>query len=194
MEQWLADNALVIVGFVATGGAALWRIAALEKRADRRDAEAREDRRQLHQKIEQQRAEVCRVARGTARTRRDSGRVTMAIKILPSQGATLLGTVVNLHDSSSNTPAATRLTTGTLATGDQFQVNRGDRVFVINGATAVNVTIQTTRTVDGLAVADRVVAVAANTTRDILIDGNAYGDTVLFALDSVANVQIGVLR
>ena len=55
-------------------------------------------------------------------------------------------------------------------------------------------TIQTSRTVDGLAVADRVVAVAANTRRLIAIEGDAYGDTVLFALDSVTNVEIAVVR
>ena len=61
MEQWLADNALVIVGFIATGGAALWRISALEKRADKRDEQAREDRRLLHSKLEEQGRDFARL-------------------------------------------------------------------------------------------------------------------------------------
>ena len=36
LESWLADNALVLAGFIATGGtAALWRIQALEKRMEK---------------------------------------------------------------------------------------------------------------------------------------------------------------
>ena len=99
-----------------------------------------------------------------------------------------------MHDSSSGTPVATRLTTGTLTSGDQFRVKRGDRLLVINGAIDVDITIQTVRVIDGLAVADRVITVPADAERYIDVVGAAYGDEVLFALDSVSNVQIAVLR
>ena len=48
LESWLADNALVLAGFIATGGAALWRIQALEKRMEKQSENAREDRRRIY--------------------------------------------------------------------------------------------------------------------------------------------------
>ena len=48
-ESWLADNALVLAGFIATGGTALWRIASLEKRMEKQVCEnAHEDRRRIY--------------------------------------------------------------------------------------------------------------------------------------------------
>ena len=58
LETWLADNALVIVGFVATGATALWRITALEKRMEKQSMDAREDRRRIYQKQEIQGLEI----------------------------------------------------------------------------------------------------------------------------------------
>ena len=50
-EQFLVQNAAVFLGFVATGGAALWRISQLEKRMDRNAEHAREDRRRLYTEL-----------------------------------------------------------------------------------------------------------------------------------------------
>ena len=118
----------------------------------------------------------------------------MAVKVLNAQAAAKEGTLLTFHDSTAATPVATRLTTGTLTSGDQFQVGKGAVLVVENGATDCNVTIQTARTIDGLALADRVIAVAANTKRMVDIDGEAYGPEVLFAMDSVTNVEIAVVR
>ncbi len=97
--------------------------------------------------------------------------------------------------TSASTPA---LATGSFpSTGDQFTVANNGRTWlrVKNGATALNITIQTPVTLDGNALADRVVAVPANEERDILLSPReVYGDPAKFALDSVANVEIAVLR
>ena len=58
LESWLADNALILAGFVATGGTALWRIAVLEKRMDQSSKEAREDRRRIYEKQTEQALEM----------------------------------------------------------------------------------------------------------------------------------------
>ena len=58
LESWLADNALVLVGFIATGAVALWRITALEKRMERQAENAREDRRRIYAKQEEQGLEI----------------------------------------------------------------------------------------------------------------------------------------
>ena len=50
LESWLADNALILAGFIATGGTALWRIASLEKRMEKQSENAREDRRRIYEK------------------------------------------------------------------------------------------------------------------------------------------------
>ena len=60
-EAWLADNALVIAGFIGTGGAALWRIASLEKRMEKQSENAREDRRRIYEKQEAQALEMARL-------------------------------------------------------------------------------------------------------------------------------------
>ena len=61
LESWLADNALVLAGFIATGGAALWRIQALEKRMEKQSENAREDRRRIYVKQEEQALELARL-------------------------------------------------------------------------------------------------------------------------------------
>ena len=58
LESWLADNALLLAGFIATGGTALWRIASLEKRMEKQSENAREDRRRIYEKQEAQALEM----------------------------------------------------------------------------------------------------------------------------------------
>ena len=58
LETWLADNVLVIVGFIATGATALWRIASLEKRMEKQSENARADRRRIYEKQETQALEI----------------------------------------------------------------------------------------------------------------------------------------
>ena len=60
-ESWLADNALVLAGFIATGGTALWRIASLEKRMEKQSENAREDRRRIYEKQEEQALDLARL-------------------------------------------------------------------------------------------------------------------------------------
>ena len=52
IEQWLTDNIVVVAGFVATGGVALWRISALEKAMKSQADNAREDRRRIYERLE----------------------------------------------------------------------------------------------------------------------------------------------
>ena len=110
------------------------------------------------------------------------------------QSTTRAGLVAAYLDSTT-TPA---LATGDFAgTGDQFLVPNDGRTFlhVKNGATDVAVTIQTPGTVDGLAVTDRVVTVAATSEEFIgPFSRNDYGDPFKFALDDVANVEIAAVR
>ena len=61
MNQRLADNALVLAGFIATGGTALWRIASLEKRMEKQSENAREDRRRIYEKQEEQALDLARL-------------------------------------------------------------------------------------------------------------------------------------
>lgn len=104
------------------------------------------------------------------------------------------GITPTYYDNSS----ATALTTGDFnGSGDQFTVSNDGRVFlyVKNAADMLNVTIQTPGTVDGLAVADRVVNVPANSERVIgPLDRDTYGNPFKFAMDDVDNVEIAVLR
>ena len=58
LESWLAENALVIAGFIGTGGAALWRIQALEKRMEKQSENAREDRRRITKSRRRRRLEM----------------------------------------------------------------------------------------------------------------------------------------
>ena len=58
LESWLADNALLLIGFVGTGATALWRIATLEKRMEKQAENAREDRRRIYAKQESQALEM----------------------------------------------------------------------------------------------------------------------------------------
>ena len=61
LESWLAENALVIAGFIGTGGAALWRIQALEKRMEKQSENAREDRRRIYEQQTEQALEMARL-------------------------------------------------------------------------------------------------------------------------------------
>ena len=47
-----------MAGFIATGGAALWRIQALEKRMEKQSENAREDRRRIYEKQTEQALEM----------------------------------------------------------------------------------------------------------------------------------------
>ena len=58
LESWLAENALVIAGFIGTGATALWRIQTLEKRMEQQGKEARDDRRRIYEKQESQALEL----------------------------------------------------------------------------------------------------------------------------------------
>ena len=58
LESWLAENALLLAGFIATGGTAMWRIAALEKRMEKQSENARQDRRRIYEKQEAQALEI----------------------------------------------------------------------------------------------------------------------------------------
>lgn len=58
LESWLADNALLLAGFIATGGTALWRIQCLEKRMEKQSENAREDRRRIYEKQTEQALEM----------------------------------------------------------------------------------------------------------------------------------------
>ena len=58
LETWLAENALLLAGFIATGGTALWRIQALEKRMEKQSENARADRRRIYEKQEIQALEM----------------------------------------------------------------------------------------------------------------------------------------
>lgn len=117
----------------------------------------------------------------------------MAVKELPTQQPTSGGVVMTLYDSGS-TPSLS--VGGFPNTGDQFSFQNDGKVLleVRNGATDVDVTIETPQTVDGLAVADRVITVVANTSRAIQLNPNIYGNPTRFALDSVANVEIALIR
>ena len=118
----------------------------------------------------------------------------MAIKILNAQTPGREGTLLDVHESTAATPVETRLTVGTLTTGDQFQVQKGASLLVWNGATDINIIIQSSLEVDGLAVADRTLNIDPNTQRLISFNGDAYGEQVLFALDAVTGVNVAVLR
>ena len=123
----------------------------------------------------------------------------MAIKNLPSQGPPSAGGLsLTYYDSTAGTPVAERLTTGTLATGDQFDIpNNGETVLLFkNGAApTIDVVIESKATFGGLAVADRTVVVPANS--DFMVGPfaiNVYGDTLRIAIETVANTELAVLR
>ena len=58
LESWLAENALVIAGFIGTCATALWRIQTLEKRMEQQGKDARDDRRRIYEKQESQALEL----------------------------------------------------------------------------------------------------------------------------------------
>ena len=122
----------------------------------------------------------------------------MAVKELPTQGQAIGGAALNYYDSTAATPAAQRLTVGTLTTGDQFDIpNNGETVLLFkNGAApTVDVVIESKATVGGLAVADRTVVVPAN--GDLMIGPfpvNVYGDTLRIAIETVASTELAIIR
>ena len=61
LESWFAENALLLAGFIATGGTALWRISSLEKRMEKQSEYAREDRRRIYEKQEEQALDLARL-------------------------------------------------------------------------------------------------------------------------------------
>jgi hypothetical protein len=84
------------------------------------------------------------------------------------------------------------------AGGDAFANDGKVWVHVKNGAIALNITFETTITVDGLAVADLVVAVGATTEKVIgVFPTNWYNDgsnLVQMTYDDESNVTIAVMK
>ncbi len=120
----------------------------------------------------------------------------MAEKTLPTQNMTRALNATYFTDSGP-TPAAQRLTDGTLAAGDQFLVQNDEKTFlhVKSGATAANIEIGRDVLVDGAAVSERTHLVPANAERFIRdFPRHIYGDTLRFAIDDVSNVTVAVLR
>ena len=95
---------------------------------------------------------------------------------------------------------STSTTVPPLTASDRFQIpNTGNvKILVKNGATATVVTIESPSTVDGLAVADRTVNVAADT--DVIIGPfppsiyNDFDGNLNVSIDDVAHVSIAVIR
>ena len=116
----------------------------------------------------------------------------MAEKRLSAQGFASAGVAPSYYTSAT----AVALTVGDFApSGDQFLLNPGEWLLVKTGATPVNIIIQTPGTVDGLAIADRTIAVPANVERLIgPFDAGAYGNPVKFALSAITNLSIAVFR
>ena len=54
IEGWLSENLIFIIGFIGAAATALWRIQALEKRMEKQAENAREDRRRIYRKQEDQ--------------------------------------------------------------------------------------------------------------------------------------------
>jgi len=84
------------------------------------------------------------------------------------------------------------------ADGHAAVITPESRVLIKNGATGLNLTIPTSQTVEGLAVADRVIAIAVNEDYVIrLPDVNPYlqsGGVVHFDYSDVTNGEIAVVR
>ena len=118
----------------------------------------------------------------------------MAEIMLPAQQLSSVGVEPNYYDSTS----APALSTGDFSgSGDQFAVSNDGktRLHVKNGATELNITVQTTLTEDGLDLPDRTITVPADEERDIYLQRrDLYGDPFKFALDSVASVEVAVLK
>ena len=76
-------------------------------------------------------------------------------------------------------------------------VNDGKRTFVhiVNGATSMNIVFVTPNTVDGLAVADRTVAVGSSEEHFVgPFQISVYGTTITMTSDDVANGTIAFLK
>ena len=115
----------------------------------------------------------------------------MADVQLTVQDAARSGTVV-VYNTSTTVPPLTAT--------DRFQIpNNGTvQILVKNGATGTLVTIETPSTVDGLAVADREVTVAADT--DVIIGPfppSIYNDSdgnLNVSIDDVSHVSLAAVR
>jgi hypothetical protein len=88
--------------------------------------------------------------------------------------------------------------TPTATTGDRFLPAAGTFIHIINGSGgSVNITLTTPYTLDGLALADRVIAVPASEERFIAVPDTLYrssdglGDLLV---SSVTSVTIAVIR
>ena len=93
------------------------------------------------------------------------------------------------------------LATAANVDGNSFNNTGREVIYVINGATVCNVTVQTPGNVDGNAIADLAVAVPANEGRmigpfapGIYNQGGAVGDVVYVDYDDVTNVTVAVFR
>src|SRR3990172_1831907 len=110
---------------------------------------------------------------------------------------------VELAAQQINSSGITPTYTGTLSTASTYKVRNTGRIFLHfkkSGAGACNVTIATPHTVDGNAVADKVVSVPA-TTGDKMIGPfkpDVYkeqgGTTLSFTLDEITGLSAAVLR
>lgn len=96
-----------------------------------------------------------------------------------------------------NLKATTSPAAAASATGDRFP-NTGKEVLVVFpnvAGSAVNVTCETTATMDGQAIPDNVVAVSDS---DVFIIGpfpvSVYGDTVYITYDVVTNTFVQVIK
>ncbi len=85
--------------------------------------------------------------------------------------------------------------------GNSWNNTGHEFIHVKNGATNVDVTIQTARTVDGQAVTNRTVTVPATEERllgpfppALFNQGGSIGDVVHVNYDDVTNVTVGVFR
>jgi hypothetical protein len=80
--------------------------------------------------------------------------------------------------------------------GDTF-TNTGSELLIVKNAAGapINVTVVTTQTVDGLAVADKVVSVTNGTTRSLGPWPRAvYGSTVSVTYSAVTSITVKVLQ
>jgi len=116
---------------------------------------------------------------------------TLAVQHCRSSGVEL---VVYEDDVSSPVQLATGDFDGS---GDQFVVPNDGRTFLhvqTGGQTAVNITVQSILTMDGLAFSDKVVAIDRSERWCVgPFDRELYGDPFKFALSAVNNVRISVM-
>jgi hypothetical protein len=86
------------------------------------------------------------------------------------------------------------------ADGHKFVAHRDAQIILVNGATEFDLTILTPVTVDGLAVADKVVTIPANETwilnlKDVSLDNYVQSDGMIYLdYDETSNGTVGVWR